>query len=312
MKNGAQPTFDSVIKELADPSQNIATAKLVGLSGLNAGEASSFMDVWREMDDMRRRRLVHNLVELAEDNVDLNFDQVFLIALGDSNPEVRRDSIQGLWEYEQRDLIDPLLGLLERDPDAGVRADAALALGRFVLRAEFESLPGQHAERVEAALRRTFNDPTEPVEVRARALESIGARSDEWVRDLIDEAFASDDQRLRISAVHAMGRSADADWVSSVLAQLEDDDAEMRFEATTAAGSIGDPEATPYLIPLLHDEDVETQMAAINSLGQIGGEDAKEALQELLAEGDERISEATSDALAEIQFAEDPLAFVAQ
>jgi HEAT repeat protein len=309
MKNGVQPTFDSVIQELADSSQNVAAAKLIGLSAMGAGEASSFVDVWREMDDMRRQRLIHDLVELGEDNVELNFDQVFLIALRDSNPAVRRDAIQGLWEYEHRDLIDPLLDLLERDLDAGVRADAALALGRFVLQAEFESLPGQHAARVESALHQTFNDPTEPVEVRARALESLGARSEEWARDLIDVAFASDDRRLRISAVHAMGRSADAAWLSSVTAQLEDDDAEMRFEAATAAGAIGDPEAIPYLVPLLHDEDVETQMAAINSLGQIGGEDAKEALKELLAEGEERILEAATEALAEIEFAEDPLAF---
>ncbi len=309
MNNGVQATFSSVIQELADSSQNVATAKLVGLSGMSAGEASSFMDVWRDMDDMRRQRLTHDLVELTEDNVELNFDKVFLIALDDLHPEVRRDAIQGLWEYERRDLIDPLLDLLVRDPDAGVRADAALALGRFVLQAELESLSGEHGERVESALRCTFNDPTEPVEVRARALESIGARGEEWVRDLIDDAFASDDRRLRISAVHAMGRSADTEWLSSVLAQLEDDDAEMRFEAAAAAGSIGDPEATPYLVPLLHDDDIEAQMAAINSLGQIGGEEAKEALKGLLAEGEERIGEAATEALAEIEFAEDPLAF---
>lgn len=308
MDNGVPVTFDSLVQELTDPSQHVAAAKLVGLSGIGAGEASSLQGAWRDMDDMRRQRLVHDLVQLAEDNLELNFDAVFMMALKDSDPEVRRDAIQGLCEHEGRDLISPLLELLENDPEAGVRADAALALGRFVLQAEFEALPGRDAERVKSALQRMFNDPTEPVEARARAIEALGALSAEWVRDLIDEAFASGDRRLEISAIHAMGRSADTAWLSSVLAQLESDDDEMRFEAASAAGSIGDPEATPYLQPLLYDEDVEVRMAAINALGQVGGDDAKEALRELLAEGDERFVEAVTDALAEIDFAGDPLA----
>lgn len=302
-------TLESLVQELADPSRDVAISKLAGLSGMSAGEAPSFMSAWLAMDDARRRRLIQELIDLAEDNVELDFDAIFLISLADRTPAIRRAAIQGLWEHEGRDLIGPLLGLLQDDPDAGVRAEAALALGRFVLQAELDALRGADAERVEAALRRTFTDPAEPVEVRARAIESLGARSEEWVSDLIEEAFSGEDRRLRISAVHAMGRSADTAWLSSVLGQLDSDDPEMRFEAANAAGAIGDPEATAYLVPLLRDEDPEAQEAAINALGQIGGDDAKEALQELLAEGDERIAEAVTYALAEINFAEDPLAF---
>ncbi len=301
-------TFQSLVQELTDPSQHIAASKLVGLSGIDAGEASSFARTWHALEDVRRRRLINELTDLAEDNVELNFDAIYLIALADRDADIRRAAIQGLWEHEGRDLIDSLLALLENDPDAGVRAEAALALGRYVLQAELDALRGSDAERIESALRRTFNDPTEPVEVRARALESLGARSAEWARDLIDEAFSGEDRRLLLSAVHAMGRSADTAWLPSALAQLDSEDPEMRFEAAVAAGSIGDPEATPYLIPLLRDDDPETQEAAINALGQIGGEEAKEALQELLVEHDERIAEAITYALAEIDVAEDPLA----
>ena len=223
--------------------------------------------------------------------------------------DVRRDAIQGLWEHEGRDLIEPLAALLQSDPDAGVRAEAALALGRFVLQAELDALSRTDAERVEGTLRQALNDPTEPVEVRARALEALGALCEDWVRDLIEEAFSSDERRLRISAVHAMGRSADTAWLSSVLDQLDSDDPEMRFEAVVAAGSIEDPEATPYLVSLLHDDDAEVQQGSINALGQIGGDDAKEALQELLSEGDERVAEAVTHALTEINLADDPLAF---
>ena len=305
-------TFESLVQEIADPSQHVATAKLVGLSSMEADDATSFARMWHGLDDPRRLRLARDLVELAEDNVEANFDRVFFIALDDSSPEVRREAIHGLWEHEDRDLIDPLIRLLHDDPDAGVRAQAALALGRFVLQGELATLRRSDAERVEHALRQTYHDPTEPIEVRSRALEALGARGAEWVRDLIDDAFSSDDRRLRISAVHAMGRSADTAWLSSVLAQLDDDDAEMRFEAATAAGSIGDPDAVPLMLALLHDEDIEVRVATVGALGQIGGGDAKDALQELLTEGDEALADIITSTLAEIDFAEDPLAFQLQ
>ncbi len=301
-----------MIAELADPARPLAVSKLAGLSGMSAEEASLFTNVWQELDERRRRWLMHELVDLTEDNVDLSFDAVFFSALADTDPDVRRAAVLGLWEHEGRDLIDPLIGLLDSDPDAAVRAEAALALGRYVLQAEFDALSAGDAERIERALRRTITDLTEIAEVRARALESLGARSEDWVRDLIQDAYESAERRLRISAVHAMGRSCDSAWLSAVLAELESDDAEMRYEAAVAAGAIADAEATPYLAPLFHDEDPEVQQAAIAALGQISGVGAKETLQELLAEGDDRVRDAVLAALAEVDFADDPLAFKLQ
>jgi HEAT repeat protein len=229
--------------------------------------------------------------------------------LADSDADIRRNAVKGLCEYEGRDLVNCLLGLLESDPDASVRAEAALALGRFVLQAEFDTLHAADTERVERALHRSINDTAEVAEVRARALESIGARSEPWVRDLIQGAFESPDRRLRLSAVHAMGRSCDASWLPALIAELESDDAEMRFEAAGACGSIADEAATPHLLRLLEDDDHEVQETAIGALGQIGGAQAKEALQDLLSDGAERVREAVLSALAEVDFGEDPLAF---
>jgi HEAT repeat protein len=305
-------SFEALIEELADPARPLAVSKLVGLSGMSAEEASRFMNVWYELDERRRQRLIQELVDLTEDNVDLNFDTVFFVALADTDQDVRRAAVLGLWEHEGRDLIDPLIGLLDTDPEAAVRAEAALALGRYVLQAQFDTLRATDVERIEGALRRTITDPTEIAEVRARALESLGARSADWVRDLIQDAYESADRRLRISAVHAMGRSCDSAWLSALFAELESDDVEMRYEACVAAGAIGDPEATPYLAPLLRDEDPEVQEAAIAALGQIGGVGAKETLQELLAEGGDRVRDAVLAALAEVDFADDPLAFKLQ
>ena len=123
-------------QELADPAQPLAVGKLTNLSSLGSEEVPLFTEIWLQMDLSRRQRLVQELIDLAEDTVELNFDAVWFIALTDLDAGVRLSAVKGLWEYEGRDLIDSLLDLLERDPNAGVRAEAALSLGRFVLQAE--------------------------------------------------------------------------------------------------------------------------------------------------------------------------------
>jgi HEAT repeat protein len=299
--------LDTFLQELADPATPFSASKLTALSNLGPADASAFLDGWAALPDERRQQVVRELVDLAEDNVELNFDAVFLLTLADADVEVRRTSVQGLWEYDGRDLIDPLVGLLQSDEDAGVRAEAALALGRYVLQAEFDVLRSQDGEKVEQALIRAFEDESDAAEVRGRALESLGARSEPWVRDLIEEAYDSGDRRLRISAIHAMGRNCDPDWLIELLPSLEDDDAEVRFEAATALGSIGEEAAVVPLIPLLEDEDAEVQRAAIDALGQIGGGAAKAALEALAERVDENEREPVLAALAEAGFADDPL-----
>lgn len=299
--------FAEYTNELADPQQPLAVSKLTNLSGLGPEETSLFLNAWLEMELSRRQRLLQELIDLVEDNVELNFDAVFFVALADRDPGLRRDAVRGLWEYEGRDLIDALLGLLDADPNAAVRAEAALALGRFDLQAELDSLRADDAARVERALRETFEDEAEPVEVRGRALESLGVRSEPWVAGLIRAAADSGDRRLRLSALHAMGRSCDAAWLPELLDELKSDDAEARYEAVVAAGQIGEEEAAADVIPLTEDEDVEVRQAAVVALGEIGGDEARDVLQQLAAEGDESLREAAIEALAEIEFADDPL-----
>ena len=300
-------SLETYLQELADPKQPLVVSKLVTISALGSQESALLLSAWSKIELERRRRVLQVLIDLTEDTVELNFDAVFLIALADEDSEVRRAAVSGLWEHEGRDLVDPLLGLLEHEPDAGVRAEVALALGRFVLQAEYDALRAADAERVEDALRRTFEDPAEVSEVRGRALESIGVRSVPWVRDLIQEAFESGDRRLTLSAVHAMGRSCDTAWLPTLITELESDDDEMRFEAAGACGAIADEAATPHLLPLLYDDDPEAQEAAIGALGEIASREAKEALEELLEDADDRVREAVLSALGEVEFADDPL-----
>jgi HEAT repeat protein len=269
--------------------------------------AEALRSAWPEIDPERRRQAVCQLAELAEDNVELNFDAVFFAALDDPEAAVRAAAVRGLWEYEGRDLIGPLLRLLEKDEEPEVRAEAALALGRFVLMFEFGNLRERHFQKVEEGLRRALEDELEEEEVQARALEAISACGRPWVRLAILEAYRSEVPRLKISALHAMGRSCEPRWLPLLIEELSSENPAMRYEAATALGSLADRRAVSHLAPLLYDPDLEVKEAAIAALGQIGGSDVKSLLRPLLETSSPSIQEAAAAALAEADFAEDPL-----
>jgi GAF domain-containing protein len=150
---------------------------------------------------------------------------------------------------------------MQKDSETAVRAQAAVALGNYVLRAEFQQLNSADGKRVEEALHAVVDNQDEQTEVRARALESASARSAAWVRRSIEEAYDSANQRMRLSAVHSMGRHCDPRWLPILMRELRSDDAEMRFEAATACAALGGEAAVPELVELVEDEYPEVQEA---------------------------------------------------
>ena len=96
------------------------------------------------------------------------------------------------------------------------------------------------------------------------------------MRQAIQNAYESGDHSLKVSAVHAMGRSAESRWLPLLVHELSSDDAELRFEAAVAIGQVAEESAIPHLVPLLTDEDEEVRSAAVSALGEIGGERGQE------------------------------------
>lgn len=301
--------FDEYLAELSDPAQRLRVSQLPRLSQLTPDQRSKLEALWRSMNVRRRRRLIHELSDLAEDNVELSFDAVFLIGVKDEDDDVRAESVRGLWENESQEIIDPLVSLLHHDRSVEVRREAALALGRFMMQAAEGRLRSRHFERVEAGLRTVVEDKNEIEEVRSRALEAAGAHDTAWVRQAVREAYESGDPTLKVSAVHAMGRSSEPRWLPLITRELTSDDAEMRYEAATAAGAIGEESAVHNLLPLLLDEDEEVREAATMALGEIGGTEAREALMLMLDSESKATRDAAAAALAEIEFEENPLGF---
>ena len=217
-------------------------------------------------------------------------------------PLCARHGIEGLWEDEDAALVKPFAAFLRDDPDAGVRAAAADALGRLLLLAEYGRLANGQAETIGEALLAATRNLGEDLAVRCRAVEALGYWSDDVVREVITAAYDDAAPEMRASAVAAMGRSADKYWRETAANELQSPDARMRFEAARATGELENRDATPALIELLDDPDREVQSAAITALGQVGGKLAKRALTEAAASDDEMLSTLADEALQELEF----------
>jgi HEAT repeat protein len=301
-------SFESDLADLSDPTKRLAATQLVNFSELDEIEIARFSDAWEDIEAGRRLNIISELTELAADNVDLNFDAIYKLALRDEEPLIRAAALQGLHEYEARDLIAVLADVLRNDPDTTVRREAAVALGRYALAAELDQLRPEDAAAVREVLMESAEDLDEDDRVRGRAIEALGAISGEETENLIESIYEEDSIWLKVGAVDAMGRSCSEIWLPLVLREMENRAPEMRHAAAFAAGEIGDEGAVDQLKRMaVLDPDREVQMAAIHSLGEIGGNQAKVALKAILFEGDEALEEAVQEAIGEIEFNEDPM-----
>ncbi len=300
---------EKTIIELGKKNKSLLNSRLVELSNLTPEEMEVFQSSWTAIKPERRRQIVVRLVELAEDNLELNFDAIFRHCLKDRDDEVRSRAIEGLWENEEASLIDPLIGLLEQDSSERVQAAAAIALGKFAMLAEHKKLRETHVARVQEALLAAIDDKTKAVEVSRRALESAAPVSIPRVKEAIGEAYTSRNPGLKVSSIYAMGKSCDPTWLPVLLKELSSADAEIRYEAAGACGELEEEEAVPYLITLVGDSDVDVQMSAVQALGKIGNTQARECLKQCLESASEAVRRTAEQVLKEVDAVEDPLSF---
>ena len=301
--------IEGIIANLVNSGKSLPSSKLAELSNLNSEELAVLEQVWATIEPKRRRQIVSQLVRLAEDDFELNFDSIFKNCLKDQDAQVRSKAIEGLWENEEPSLINPLINLLEQDSSEKVQAAAATALGKFVMLAEHKKLRSSRVSKACQALLAAISDKSKPIEVKRRALEAAAPINLPRVKRAILEAYQSNNPKLRGSSIYAMGKSCNPAWLPTLLKELGSTDAEIRYEAAGACGELGEEEAVPHLTALVNDPNTEVQLAAIQALGKIGGTEAKNCLEECLDDSSEAIQQAAEQALNEIGMGEEPLSF---
>jgi HEAT repeat protein len=295
-------SLNLLLEELGESAEMPVQASLYHLSSLNAEHVAYMREAWPCLPVELRRRLIARMVELAETDFEVDFGAVFRLGLEDEDTEVRTLAVEGLWEDEDVRLVPLLAARLREDEAATVRAAAATSMGRFILMGELEKIPhGPRALAYESLLA-ACQTADEHIDVRRRGLESLAYIGNETVAGLIREAYAAPEEKMHISAVFAMGRSADTRWACQVRQELFSPNPELRYEAARACGELQLLEATSELEELADDVDSEVREAALWALGQIGGDKAREILEHYCLAEDEATRLAAEAAMDQLEF----------
>lgn len=304
-----QPDLATTLQALKETDdEHVSATVFYGLSGLSAEDAAQVQPVWESMQPEHRRKIMRRLVDVGESNVEMDYRTIGVMSLEDSDAGVREAAIDLLFEDMSVEVMNRLIDMAQWDDVPEVRAAAISALGRFILAGELEEFPESESVRAQDVAVALWSNESEELDVRRRALEAISNCGHEMVTEAIEEAYHSDEHKMRVSALFAMGRSCDERWTPLVLRELQSPDAELRYEAAKAAGELSARDAVPALVKLAFENDREIKEVAVWALGEIGGTDATRALNKLArdaeAADDDELMEAIEDALANAQLAD--------
>jgi HEAT repeat protein len=273
--------FNKLINALLDEATPFSPRFLHRLSDLEPDDVSILAQNWSKASTRRREALLEDMEESHMVDDLLSFEEVARLALKDSEPGVRRRAIHILREYELVDLLPTFVHMSEHDPNADVRATSAAALATYVYMGEVDDISPQKLLNVEECLLRLISS-SDTTLVRRRALEALGFSSRKEVEPLIEEAYASTNMDWLVTALFAMGRSANSRWKQHVLKMLTHQHPPVRAEAASAAGELEIKAAAPRLLELLEDVDHDVRMATIWALSQVGGHGVRSALEDML------------------------------
>ena len=199
------------------------------------------------------------------------------------------------------------------DAPEDLRGQAAIALGPALeyhdeMDPEMDDddlLSEEVVGQIQSSLQRLYADEDVPRDVRRRALEASIRSPQEWHREAVLDAYDSEDDAWRLSAVFAMR------WVpgfdAQVLEALGSADLEVQSQAVCAAGNWALEAAWPQVAGLLGSKDTEKELllAAIEAAAWIRPVEASEILIVLADSEDEDVAVAAQEAITMAEIALD-------
>jgi HEAT repeat protein len=295
-------TFQQRLDQFIGTDQAPSRLQLKLLANLGPHHTHQLAESWLRFESSRRRQIIELALELAEEQVDLDFRPLFQVALSDPDGELRAAAIGGLWEDERPAVQGQLQRMLDDDVGA-VRIAAALGLARFARLAAIDELPANNVDLLLRTLLQHSRPGAQPLDVRRRCIEALGYFTDSAeAMQLVAQAYADDEIVMRESAVLAMGRSMREEFFPHIRRELQSRSPALRYEAARAVGELGEDGSglLSDLLPLVEDDDTEIALTAIWSLGQVGGAAAQRVLTRLSRSSNEARAQAAQDALSEL------------
>ena len=285
--------FNKVIDALIDEGNPFPPAMWSYFSDLSRHDLNLLKQRWEFVTPQRKTALVQDLGSLMDYDFQVSFTDFAKFCLNDDEPQVRAGAIRLLFEYEKKDMVEPMLDILANDAEDMVQAMAATMLGNYVYQGELDELPLLLKKRIEDALLEAIEE-SNSVLLQRRALEALSYSSREEVPPLILAAYEKKERDWKVTALFAMGRSANQQWGPYILRNLESDEPELLFEAIQAAGEMYLESALPQIQEIAENSqemDQLIRMAIARALENIGDSESIEVLSRMLewAEDDEEI-----------------------
>lgn len=299
--------FQEIVAALLDNDRPFTPVYLHRFSDIPDADLEALKKIWKQIAPARRAALMSDLDEMQDNDTLLSFESLARFALTDSEASVRKVALDMLWDAEALDLLPTFIRMLENDLSPEVRAAAATALGIFIYKGELEEIPQNALHDVEEILLKVATG-SDVIDVRRHALESLGYSSRDELPALIKSAYESGNREWKISALFAMGRSADQAWAPVVMKNINHPDPDIQVEAVRAAGELELESAREPLLELITEtlEDQEVRMATAWALSQIGGEGVREALEKIAEDSeDDEETDFIETALENLEFTTD-------
>jgi len=298
------------MREILASGESVPVYRLYELSDMSSEDLDKFATIWQDLEDERRRIVIRHMADISEGDYQVDYHEIFAYCLADPSPPVRIAALDGLWDSESISLIEPIIDMAQDDPDLEVRRMAAATLGHYVILGEWDVISVKHTEPIiEGLLSILEDDNSNPSVIRA-ALESISSNPHVKVPGLIEQAYDSGDSKMQISAIFAMGQSADPRWLSIIQEEMQSPYEDMLIEAVRAAGSIGKNELIADVADLITDDDMEVSLAAIAAIGEIGTELGQKILLDLADDPYmEELHPAVDEALEQLSWLNDDFNF---
>ena len=201
---------------------------------------------------------------------------VLVMALADSNPNMRRQAAVSLGFRRQAEATEALLERLEQDePDTRVR------------QAIFNSLGQLGAESALVAIEDCLVNETS-VAVRTQCARALGNFKSKAAERLALEGIDDEDTRVRVQAVASLGSFASASTVHALTELARDKEDVIRNTALLSLGRTGSPAATPVLVEsLTHATNRDAVLVLLRALTLLADPEAIEIVQQVYAQADD-------------------------
>lgn len=290
----------NLIKNISDDNIPYKYSELIHISHIKREHLEFFFKNWYKISKPRKIDLLKKFILLSEENLDLDYSPIFIKLLKDNDHQVKQLALEGLWEYEDREIIDPVISLLNQNYPNEVRVSAVALLGIFITNALDNKVIKRDAEKIVANLKLIFKSD-ENLNIRKKVLESLSPYEDEEINSFIYEAYESNDIEFKKSGIFSMGETYKEKWLPQILYELQSPHPSIRFEAVNAYSKLCNSNKISEIAKLIKDDDNEVRLAAINAIGIIGGPSSKSFLRKISKDSDSVSTEAAKEILKNIE-----------